>query len=53
MENRSLTYELPLVGGVTDFRRLCQLHANKVYRTIKIELFVFRRASACCRWQRY
>ena len=42
MENRSLTYELPLVGGVTDFRRLCQLHANKVYRTIKNRTVCFQ-----------
>ena len=41
-ENQSLTYELPLVGGVTDFRRLCQLHANKVYRTIKNRTVCFQ-----------
>ena len=40
--NQSLTYELPLVGGVTDFRRLCQLHANKVYRTIKNRTVCFQ-----------
>ena len=40
--NRSLTYELPPVGGVTDFRRLCQLHANKVYRNIKNRTVCFQ-----------
>ena len=40
--NQSLTYELPLAGGVTDFRRLCQLHANKVYRTIKNRTVCFQ-----------
>ena len=40
--NQSLTYALPLVGGVTDFRRLCQLHAYKVFINIKNRTVCFQ-----------
>ena len=42
MKNQSLTYELPLTGGGTDFRRLCQLHANKVFINIKNRTVCFQ-----------
>ena len=45
------TFFLLLVTGIDGFSKpgCCMLHSLE---QIRIELFVFRSASACCRWQR-
>ena len=41
--NQSLTYELPIAGGGTDFRRLCRIVCQQIVSKYKkIELFVFQ-----------